>query len=97
MVTNPLNSNHEDEKFEVELYHQISTTEEALYMTSNIGNEKPQQPLKSTPQKVRYLFTSQCTYSLYSFRQFVANHSSKLYSYVHICICNYVIVYRQHK
>ena len=53
MVTNPLNSNHE--KSEAELSHQISTTEEALYMTSNIGNEKPQQPLKSALQKVRYV------------------------------------------
>ena len=55
MVTNHLNSNHENEKPEAELPHQISTTEEALYMTSNIGNKKLQQPLKSAPQKVRYV------------------------------------------
>ena len=59
MIPNPLNSNHKNEKPEAKLSHQISTTEEALYMTTNIGNEKPQQPLKSAPQKVRY--------SLYSF------------------------------
>ena len=62
MVPNLLNSNHENEMPEAESSHQISTTKEALYMTPDIGNKKPQQPLESAPQKVRYVHYSVRTY-----------------------------------
>ena len=43
MVPNPLNANHNHEKPKAETSHQIPTTAEALYMTSDVGNKKPPQ------------------------------------------------------
>ena len=53
-----------DGKSIAESSHQMSTTVEGLYMTSDIGNKKPPpsyKPLKSPPQNVRYVMTMFCT------------------------------------
>ena len=58
MVPNPLDTNHEHDKPGPEPSHQISTTVEGLYMTSDIGNKKPPHlynPLEPAAQKVRYI------------------------------------------
>ena len=49
-----LNAN---DKSEVDSSHQISTTTEGLYMTSDIENKKPPpyKPIESAPQNVRYI------------------------------------------
>ena len=55
-----LNSLNADDKSIAESSHQMSTTVEGLYMTSDIGNKKPPpsyKPLQSTPQNVRYVTT----------------------------------------
>ena len=62
MALNPLNAN---DKPEAESSHQISTTTEVLYMTSDMGNKKltPYKPTESAPQNVRYIATYVlCTY-----------------------------------
>ena len=56
MVPVLLNENHKNGKPEAETSHQPSSTVEALYMTSDIGNKKTphlHKPLESAPQKVR--------------------------------------------
>ena len=54
LVPNPLDTNHEHDKPEAQSSYQMSTVE-GLYMTSDIGNQKPPHPHKpSVPQKVRY-------------------------------------------
>ena len=58
VALNPLNANG---KSKAESSHQMSTTVEGLYMTSDIGNKKPPpsyKPLQSTPQNVRYVMTT---------------------------------------
>ena len=57
VALNPLNA---DDKSIAESSHQMSTTVEGLYMTSDIENKKPPpsyKPLQSTPQNVRYVMT----------------------------------------
>ena len=52
VALSPLNAN---DKSEVDSSHQISTTIEGLYMTSDIENKKPPpyKPIESAPQNVR--------------------------------------------
>ena len=43
LTPNPLDANHEHGKPETESSHQPSSTVEVFYMTSDIGNKKPQK------------------------------------------------------
>ena len=54
VALSPLNAN---DNSEVDSSHQISTTIEGLYMTSDIENKKPPhyKPIESAPQNVRYI------------------------------------------